>query len=272
MPGGRPTPDYNRKVLSGALYPLHFSRGRTDAPGIFIRHCRYTLSKCESGIETIPDEKKVPRHIRPYRFSRFDLRVLLPIVFRTWISSYLTFSRKYFLDVHLTLYCFLAVLVLRLFVHVRPSKSYINSTKWDPWSLPPPNCAVFPLQLNFTMQIWKFFFWLFSFFRLSTSSTTTHVQPSDGGNTYATTHAFGADGFVDLRNTIGIMTRIGGEADEEYFGEDPREIVEFVDKVLEVCTRFARPANVRNLDSLMPVAGVLARPGANTRARVTRVS
>lgn len=85
------------------------------------------------------------------------------------------------------------------------------------------------------MQFWNLFSWIFSILLLNTSSPKP-IEPSDGGDTYTTTHAFGIDGFVDLRNSIDDFTRIDGEAGEAYFGENPSEIVDFVDQVLEVCT------------------------------------
>lgn len=79
---------------------------------------------------------------------------------------------------------------------------------------------------------------LFSFIlRLGARKTRSSPNPvaSGDGGAHLATQVFGVNGFVDPRtNLFDALTRVDGQVGKAHFDENLDNIVDFVDKVLEV--------------------------------------
>ncbi|KAF9644621.1 hypothetical protein BDM02DRAFT_888090 [Thelephora ganbajun] len=87
------------------------------------------------------------------------------------------------------------------------------------------------------MPNWNPFFWLSPRFRSSTRnpSSSDPVRSNNGGGVYLGQRVFGVDGMMDLQHNIAdTLTRVDGEGGEAFFDGNLSNIVEFVDRVLEL--------------------------------------
>ena len=98
------------------------------------------------------------------------------------------------------------------------------------------------------------FFWVYSSFRTSVKnhSPPNPVGPNDGdGIDHGVQQAFGADGMVNGRNMVNVLTRVDGEAGEAIFDGNPAKIIEFLDQILEVGRILVHSANGVDLTCLL---------------------